>query len=629
MKNENTTKDPLITFEEFEEGGRAAVLRYNLPTSSTYNGIRLVDLTIDADWFTENAKRTPDSSDNEDDSIVWDRYPPPPITPLPERFLERENELRETGDADDLVQANKWHDLYLFAVDKQKAVIEGKILAKRAMEDLLLTARDLTVIVEAGPLVEEALHEAEAWMASNLQNTGLWIEGYSEMMAGTMSPQDTAFQPMMFAKRTETEKTEISPDEQTSFTAKDIVNLARSNLRIVPVKLLSGRIIAKVVQEPREAYPRIVLVEYYRLSSYLGDYGAGKTLNTFTLLPGEESTITIRTWKQITETVIQSSSILDSYDVTVADKFGEDVQNEHSNKRQLSESEGWNVEASAKASWGFGSASVKAGARGTYDSSREDFSRNVHNTLSEHSAKASHQRKVEINSSTERRVEEGEETLVTRILKNINLSRVMNFVFRELNQEFISYLHLVDLRVAFVNGFPQSTRVYTLSELNKLLDWAIIEEHQDEIRDSIIEAYSSVLDFRDECQALIELKELEEDVSYYRVCRGALSEDPDLAEGQDFDKQTPGIIVKKMSNILPTDAIVVDALLGEGIALDQYALSSQEETLRAKQAENALSEGEKDKLRLALEIIQNKDEERAKLFSQLFPPVSDDDDEEG
>jgi hypothetical protein len=327
--------------------------------------------------------------------------------------------------------------------------------------------------------------------------------------------------------------------------------------------------------------------------------------------------------------VIQSSSILDSYEDEVANEFQTGVQEEHSNKSDVDEANSWGVKASASSSWGFGKASVKGEVKESYNSSREDFARNVHNTLAKHVAKASHQRKIEINSSTERRVEEGEENLVTRILKNINLSRVMNFVFRELNQEFISYLHLVDLRVAFVNGFPQSTRVYTLSELDKLLEWAIIEEHRDEIRNSIIEACSSVLDFRDECRALIELKELEEDVSYYRVCRGALSEDPDLAEGQDFDKQTPGIIVKKMSNILPTAAIVVDALLGEGIALDQYALSSQEETIRAKRAENALSEGEKDKLRLALEIIQNKDEERAKLFSQLFPPVSDNDDEEG
>jgi hypothetical protein len=224
MTNKNTTKDPLIAFEE---GGRAAVLQYNLPTSSTYHGIRLVDLTIDTDWFTEDSKKTPESVENEGPYILWD--PPPTITPLPDIFLQRKDDLIATGDADDLEQANKWDELHAFALKEKLEVMEGKILAKRAIDDLFRTARELTVIAEAGPIVEEALHEAEAWIASNLQNTCLWIDGYSEMMAGTMSPQDTAFQPMMFAKRTETAKTEISPDEQTSFTTKDVVNLARSN----------------------------------------------------------------------------------------------------------------------------------------------------------------------------------------------------------------------------------------------------------------------------------------------------------------------------------------------------------------------------------------------------------------
>jgi hypothetical protein len=197
-----------------------------------------------------------------------------------------------------------------------------------------------------------------------------------------------------------------------------------------------------------------------------------------------------------------------------------------------------------------------------------------------------------------------------------------------LNQEFISYLHLVDLRIAFVNAFPQSTKVYTLSEIDQLLDWAIVEQHREEIRTSITDAYRSVLDFGDEIRELIEFKELETGSGYWRVNRGALSEDPDLAEGQGFDAQTPGIIIRKTTSILPTDAIIVDALLGKGVALDQYALDSQIETLRAKRAENALSEAEEDKLRLAFKIIQSNDEERAKLFHWLFSSVEENNEEE-
>jgi len=41
--------------------------------------------------------------------------------------------------------------------------------------------------------------------------------------------------------------------------------------------------------------PRIMLVESYELSTHLGNYGAGRTLSTFTLLPGEKTTISIKT----------------------------------------------------------------------------------------------------------------------------------------------------------------------------------------------------------------------------------------------------------------------------------------------------------------------------------------------
>jgi hypothetical protein len=54
------------------------------------------------------------------------------------------------------------------------------------------------------------------------------------------------------------------------------------------------------------------------------------------------------------------------------------------------------------------------------------------------------------------------------------------------------------------------------------------------------------------------------------------------------------------------------------MALDQYALDSQEETLRAKKVDNDFSEAEVERLRLALEIVRNKDAEQAELFEKLF-----------
>lgn len=39
--------------------------------------------------------------------------------------------------------------------------------------------------------------------------------------------------------------------------------------------------------------PTFLIVEEYRLSNFLGQYGAGRTVKTFSLLPGESTTISV------------------------------------------------------------------------------------------------------------------------------------------------------------------------------------------------------------------------------------------------------------------------------------------------------------------------------------------------
>ena len=70
-----------------------------------------------------------------------------------------------------------------------------------------------------------------------------------------------------------------------------------------------------LVFQPRPAKPRpaIYLVLKMRMASYLGDYGAGQTLSTFSLLPGEKTVIQIRDYRHNETTQATSESVLDSY----------------------------------------------------------------------------------------------------------------------------------------------------------------------------------------------------------------------------------------------------------------------------------------------------------------------------
>jgi hypothetical protein len=78
-------------------------------------------------------------------------------------------------------------------------------------------------------------------------------------------------------------------------------------------------------------------------------------------------------------------------------------------------------------------------------------------------------REVEVNTETSSiEISETEQTIV-RELENINKSRVLNFVFRQLLQEFITITYLEDVSIMFTNGYPEKTRIVKLNQLDELL----------------------------------------------------------------------------------------------------------------------------------------------------------------
>jgi hypothetical protein len=186
--------------------------------------------------------------------------------------------------------------------------------------------------------------------------------------------------------------------------------------------------------------PRLFLIETYRLSSFLGQYGAGRTIKTFSLLPGEKTKVSIKTYSKTEQEAKQASSILDSVTNESTKDFETTLAREQSNKQGYQESFSYEINAKAEASWGFGSAEISGGVKGGTNASREEFAKNVSNTTQKHTSKASAKRDVQINTSYERKEQTGEETSIEREIENINVSRTLNFVFRQMNQEYITLL---------------------------------------------------------------------------------------------------------------------------------------------------------------------------------------------
>lgn len=414
-------------------------------------------------------------------------------------------------------------------------------------------------------------------------------------------------------------------------TPQEAVTAQHQGLQPVIYRNLYGTYTVAYVPQPEESAPRLLLVESYRLSSYLGSYGAGRTMKTYSLFPGEKSTISVKTYKQTETEAKSASSILDSFTETSADEFETSVATEQSDTETYEKSKNYGVEADAHAAWGWGSVNVSGSYSGSTQSSREEFAKNISNATEKHAATASAKREVQIETSYQVKETEGEETSIVREFQNINVSRTLNFVFRQMNQEFITILHLVDVRVAFFNGFPEMTREVSLPDLDSLLAEYVVEGKREAVKQQIVRELSAILDYRDKPHQFVEKRRLTATdgsaFEYYRAKKDYTSEYKDEATGTSIT--VPGIILSANKHVLRTDGVIVEALLGQAPSLDAYSQSLQDQTVRARELENEALAAELEKTRAALQIVRSRDKGAAEIFQMVFPGPAADADEAG
>lgn len=390
---------------------------------------------------------------------------------------------------------------------------------------------------------------------------------------------------------------------------------------------LSGKQNYNFLPEP-VLRPTFMLVEEYRLSSFLGQYGAGRTIKTFSLLPGEKTTVSISSYKRTESTSTKASSILDSYTETKADEFESSVSDEQSNSESKTKSFEYHAEAEAKQSWGMGSAKVSGGVSGGTDSSREEFAKNVSSATDKHAATASAQRDVEVNSNYEVHEEAGEEQAIKREIENINVSRTLNFTFRQMNQEFITLLHLVDVRVAFFNGYAESKEEVPLSGLSDLIAKYVVPAKRNEVENHIIRQLFGIKDYQDKpVRAVEEIKfQNAPEHNYWRFKKDMTSAYSDASTGTKIT--VPGVVVGATRNVMRTEGVLVESLLGQASALDDYSKDLQTEKVAERRYRNQAQELQNHRMELALEILRKRDKAGAEIYSTLFNTVPDDDEDE-
>lgn len=382
--------------------------------------------------------------------------------------------------------------------------------------------------------------------------------------------------------------------------------------------------------------PALFIVQVIGISAFLGDYGLGKTVKTFSLLPGETTTISTRTWRATEASVALASSIIDSYTESAADRFAETVMTETTDSATQSQTENWHAEAEVKGSFGFGSASVSGGGGGEYSSSTEEFAKAVDQAVAEHSAESSAHRENTVTSNSESSESTEDEEVIERTITNINVGRVLNFTFRELNQAYTTRTHLMEVRIAFTNGNAGSWREEPVSGMRTLVSEVVDAKHVDSVCSDLLRTIATAFD-KDglpvpvlervtltNCGRTATVTEAVPDKQcsypapaadgsmYYRFKRGPLAQSPTdaLAVG--------GVLLKERSVVMSTDSVVVEALLGVNPALDAYSAALQNEAIREKQLAN-------DREALAQSIVQQGDPavaaQYAAVYAQVYAPA--------
>ncbi len=384
---------------------------------------------------------------------------------------------------------------------------------------------------------------------------------------------------------------------------------------------LNGTTTYRINNKPqKEPSPHIYLIETYQLSSHLGEYGAGRVAKTFSLLPGERTKISVRTFLKSESKRAESSSILDSVTDESATDFQSAIESEQSDKQGYAKTFEYHAEAEAKASWGWGSAKVSGGVKGSTNATREEFSKNISSATDQHTAKASAKRDVEINTSYEVTETAENETSIEREIENINVSRTLNFVFRQMNQEFYTFLHLIDVRVAFFNGYGTSRREVPLHQLDSLLDEVVKENHRSTVRTAVTDSLQTILDHEGTSHTdfIVDRQVDPQFPPYKRVNKEKISEYVDPITSSNF--KLPGIIMAVTKNVMRTEGVIVEAILGEGSALDQYASCLQDVEVERRQIENIYEKAKAERSEILNQIVKDNDSERSKLFAKLTCP---------
>ncbi|PRY22785.1 hypothetical protein [Pseudosporangium ferrugineum] len=400
----------------------------------------------------------------------------------------------------------------------------------------------------------------------------------------------------------------------------------------------------------RRLLSRLLLVETLTMSVMPSACAPGRVVRTMSLAPGEKTQISVKSYTRTETERKEAASIVDSNATECVGQFTQALQEQQSSTAAHAEAQNYKINGSAEASWGWGRASISGEYSGSANSTRQETTANVLNAVRVHSDKASANRTVTVNTESRAQQQSGTEESVTREIANINASCALTVVFRQLNQAYLTVVHLTNVRVAFytedlmldAQGRPQylpepdpvtkqrvldirrTYREVSLPELDGLLLEAVGEDYRERVRRAILHALSGIPDHQDRLQRAYEaVVPTAEDGTpvpagrYLRFPRDLRTTVVDPMSGRSVE--VPGIVLAHSHVTNQTDSLVASMLLDPGNGLDPYSRNLQAMAIEEQRIGIAERQAALDRQALARRIVAEKDEAAAAVFARVFP----------
>jgi hypothetical protein len=321
---------------------------------------------------------------------------------------------------------------------------------------------------------------------------------------------------------------------------------------------------------PTALCPQLFLVETYHLRTLRTATGKGSQVSSIQFLPGEEKVIEISTSVTQSSDVTSTTTAMESQDDQVAKNFNDHVS-EASEKTGSQETNDYDLHANfhGDASMGFGSgeANAQLDVHGGSNSVRNGFSNAVQNGMDSQIAHTAQSRRQTVSEqSSTNSTDQSAKTVSTDKVKNPNPSHTVNFIWYQLVEQYVSFLTLDNVDVAFINTDSQHTQIRVpLHDLDSLLNKVLEPNRVDQVRSAIKTQLGAVLDYQDRPRNIVEEVPLGDDKSILRINNNLQSQyllkdsNGELVRTINVD----GVLIKAFINVLPSRSLVVDSVVGQ------------------------------------------------------------------